>query len=437
MRVLVTSRESLRLTAEHEFPLSPLALPDLRSALSAPELAHVGAVALFVQRARAIRPDFLLNAANAPAVSEICARLDGLPLGIELAAARIKLLPPGAILARLAATPLELLSGGARDLPARQQTLRNAIGWSYDLLDPAEQRLFRRLGVFSGGCTLEAAAQLCHLPGDVPMDVFSRVTSLTNKSLLLPWSQPDGERDAFTLGEIGRGHSVQHRRADDWRSSKIVDHEPRLAMLETIREFAREQLTLHGELEPAERAHGAYYLAFAERAAPELTGPDQVMWLERLAHERDNLRSALRRALHERDNLRLSAALWRFWFARGDFSEGRRWLEAALALGGETVPGARMLCLNGLAVLAINQGDYARVEAWCTESLQLARQGAGGRPAPSAGFAEGIVVRTAMQQAGNLLLADRAREAEALSTLANSLFGRAIMGAPAGYTSRA
>jgi predicted ATPase/DNA-binding CsgD family transcriptional regulator len=344
VKIVVTSRESLRLSIEHEFPLSPLSLPDT-PALDAATLAQYSAIELFVRRAQAVKPDFQLTAANAATVTEICARLDGLPLGIELAAARIKVLPPQAMLQRLTQTPLQLLADGARDWPARQQTLRRAIDWSYALLDETEQRCFRRLGVFVGGCTLEAAEYVSHWLDDAPHDVLSLVTSLVNKSLLRQEAQADGDA--------------------------------RLLMLETIRAYACDQLAQSGEMEQTQRAHCDYYLALAEHAEPQLLGADQSVWLARLAREQDNLRVVLQQAItqHEAETaVRLSGALWRFWFARGHFSEGRRWLDGALSIQGVVSAAARAKALCGSCFLATHQDDYAHAEMLGDEGLQLARQ---------------------------------------------------------------
>jgi predicted ATPase len=226
---------------------------------------------------------------------------DGLPLAIELAAARTKLFPPAALLARLEKR-LALLSGGARDLLARHQTLRSTIDWSYDLLNPDEQRLFTRLGVFVGSCTLEAVEAVCKAENDLAAQVLDLITSLVNKSLLLHEDQQDGE--------------------------------PRFSLLETIREYALERLAVSGAEELLRDQHAAYYLALAEQAEPELTGARQAEWLNTLEREHDNMRTALRwvieRGLGE-TSIRLTAALWRFWYIRGHVSEGRRWLERVLA----------------------------------------------------------------------------------------------------------
>ena len=339
LRMLVTSREALRLRGEQEFPLSPLALPDQPSV---ERLMQYPSIALFVQRAQAIQPEFKLTTDNATLVAEICARLDGLPLAIELAAARIKLLPPQAMLARLRESSLGLLTRGAHDLPARQQTLRSAIQWSYDLLNAHEQRTFRSLSVFVGGCTLQAALTAIEPPASLDM-----LDSLVNKSLL--------------------------------RQSE-TDNEPRLTMLETIREFGLEELSHTHELEAARRAHANYYLSFAERAETHLTGADQKAWLKRLEHEQDNLRAALQWTIEQHEGefaQRMAGALQPFWLRRGHWSEGRRWLEESLAINSGMAAVRdqfiRAKALYGAGMLARFQGDFARARILCEQSLALYR----------------------------------------------------------------
>src|SRR5215216_6020701 len=264
LKILATSRTPLRLYGEHEFPVPPLSLPDPSSLATLESLTQYGAVRLFVERAKAVKPDFSLTQANAPAVTEICARLDGLPLAIELAAARIKLLPPQAMLSRLGSR-LKLLTGGARDLPRRQRTLRATIEWSYELLDEGEKTLFARLAVFSGGSNLEGIEAVCDPQGDLPSDALEGVSSLLDKSLLRQ--------------EEGQGA------------------EPRLMMLETIREFALEKFEESDDTETIKRAHAEYFLALAEHAEPKLWGQEDAAWLDRLEREHDNMRAALSRAL--------------------------------------------------------------------------------------------------------------------------------------------
>jgi predicted ATPase/class 3 adenylate cyclase len=343
LKVLATSRIPLRLYGEHEYSVPPLALPDPERPPPVERLTHYEAVRLFVERAQAAKADFSVTNENAPAVAEICHRLDGLPLAIELAAARIKLLTPQAMLARLG-NRLKLLTGGARDLPERQRTLRSAIEWSYGLLDGGEKVLFARLAVFSGGCTLEAVEAICDAEGDLPVEVLDGVESLVDKSLL--------------------------------RQKEGVGGEPRLVMLETIHEYAREKLEDNGEVETIKRAHAYYFLTLAEEAAPKLTTAEQEAWLERLETEHDNLRAALSRSLGRNDAdlaLRLGGALWRFWFVRGYLSEGLRWLEEVLDLGGG-VTALRAEVLNGAGDLVWSQGNYVRAKELYEESLALSRQ---------------------------------------------------------------
>ena len=336
---LVTSRIALHLSGEHELAVPPLALPAPRAA--APEaLAAYPAVALFVARAQAVRADFALTPENAPVVAEICARLDGLPLAIELAAAWARLLTPSALLARLSgAQPLHMLAGGARDLPARQQTLRNAIAWSYDLLGPAEQRLFRALGACVGGCTLETAEALAaDLP---PAEVLPALAALVGGSLL------------------------QHANADGGG---------RVLMLETIREYALELLERAGELPATRQRHAAVFLALAEAARAHLLDEQQEQWLERLEAEHDNLRAALAWCRAPGGDLalgmRLAEALWEFWLMRGHVGEGRATI-AALLERDPAANAARARLLNGAGRLAWAQNDWREASALLEESQRL------------------------------------------------------------------
>jgi predicted ATPase/class 3 adenylate cyclase len=384
LKVLVTSREVLRLQAEQEYPVPPLGLPAIpaaRATVDVGALSQAPAVALFVERARAARPDFRLSPANARAVAEICARLDGLPLAIELAAARIRLLSPEALLARLSGR-LQLLTGGARDLPARQQTLRSTIAWSEDLLTPAERTLFRRLAVFAGGWTLSAAESVAPAAGELEGDILEGLASLVDKSLV--------------------------RRQDD------LESEPRFALLETIRAYGQEQLEASGEAEALRRAHAAYYFQLAEQAEPELTGAEQATWLARLEREHDNLRAALgwtRERGEGELGLRLAVAIWRFWYTHGYLSEGRDWLEVLLLLAPDPSPGEspapegnqdqeqreqalralRARGLYGAATLANTQNDVERAEALFEQSLALGRDAGDRSVAASALNALGIM----------------------------------------------
>jgi predicted ATPase/serine/threonine protein kinase len=345
LKVLATSRAALHVYGEHEFPVGPLALPDPRSLPSLDALVQYPGIALLIQRARAVKPDFEITRENAAAVLEVCARLDGLPLAIELAAARLKFLSPSAIRTRLASR-LRLLTGGARDLPVRQQTLRGAIDWSYDLLNTAEQKLFRRLSVFVAGCTLEAAEAVCDTKSDLGMDLLEGMASLVDKSL---------------VQQVGEGEG-----------------ESRFVMLETIREYGLERLAASGEEGLTKRSHAAYFLVLAEEGAAEVSDADRPGWLNRLEIEHDNLRAALD-YLTESGNaewgLRLGAALFRFWEAREYFAEGRDRLQRMLNLAGAAAPTrARARVAFAAGVLAAEQGDYASSRALHEESLEIARK---------------------------------------------------------------
>jgi predicted ATPase/DNA-binding CsgD family transcriptional regulator len=354
LKILVTSRAVLHIRGEHEFPVPPLALPDLTHLPGSEALSQYAAVALFLQCVQAASPDFQVTPANTQTIAEICVRLDGLPLAIELAAARSKLLSPQALLTRLGHR-LQVLTSGARDAPVRQQTLRNTLAWSYDLLAVEEQRLFRRLSVFAGGCTLEAVEGLSTALGELPADVLDGVASLMDKSLL--------------------------------RQVEQEGQEPRLLMLETIREYGLEVLASAGEMESTRRAHAAYYLRLSEDAELELGGPQQTVWLERLEREHDNLRAALQWSLvqaeeegaredgHSREiALRLGGALRVFWVVHGHISEGRHFLERALAAIEGSEASVRAKALNVAGHLAIIQSDYERAEPLCKESLALYRE---------------------------------------------------------------
>lgn len=344
VKLLVTSRSVLRLMAEYTYDVRPLALPESAN-MDVNALAQVDSIVLFLRRARAAKPAFQMTDENAAIIAAICLRLDGLPLAIELAAARVRLLPPAALLSHLDGahghTPLRLLTGGARDLPARQQTLRATIDWSYQLLEPDEQQLFADLSVFSGGCTYDAVEAIAG-GADASGDVLDGLTSLADKSLI----------------------------------RQENDDDPRFVMLETIREYAAERLTQSGREDQARSLHADFYIALAERADPEMRGPDQAAWLRVLEAEHDNFRGVLRWSLERKDSanaMRLGAALWRFWWTQGHFTEGRRWLEAMLAL--PAAPAAsRARALSGAGNLAWSQGDYARAMHLHEESLALRRE---------------------------------------------------------------
>jgi predicted ATPase/DNA-binding CsgD family transcriptional regulator len=347
LHIVVTSRTPLRLRAESLFPVAPLALPDL-SRLPEPELlARIAAVALFLQRAQAIRPDLQLLPANARAIAEICVRLDGLPLAIELAAARLSILSPQDLLDRLSSR-LGLLTRGAWDLPERQQTLRKTLQWSYSLLSAEERQLFRCLSVFVGGCTMKGIEVLwarLHGEDQGREQVLDGVASLIEKSLL-------------------------HR-------TELEGQEPRFRMLETIREYGLETLAACQELEAAQRAHAACYLALVEEAQGRLQGKEHGVWVQRLTQEHDNLRAALRWLLEQGEDreaaLRMCSGLDVFWVVRGDLLEGWTFLEQALAQSQEAAPAVRTRALLAGVVIAMQAGDLACGEALCQEYLRVCR----------------------------------------------------------------
>ncbi len=349
LKVLVTSRSVLRLSGEHTFPVPPLTVPDPRRLAATgddlvPTLAGYDSVRLFTARAAAARPDFALTIENAWAVAQICHRLDGLPLAIELAAARVKVLSPPALLARLE-HPLPLLTGGPRDLPARQQTLRSTIAWSHDLLAAPDQCLCRRLAVFAGGCTLAAAEAVCNVGGELGGDVLDGLASLVDNSLL--------------------------------RQATPADGEPRFVMLATVREYALERLEASGEAQTIRRRHAHLLLRLAEEAEPHLKGAARGRWVARLETEYDNLRTALSWLLtagEAETSVRLAAALVPFWSERGHLSEGRDWLQRTLAAGGPGLPASlRAKALSGAGMLAMLQSDAPAARALLEESLTLWR----------------------------------------------------------------
>ena len=327
LKILVTSRASLRIYGEQDFPVVPLA-PN-------------SAVELFAQRAAAVWPDFAMTPENAPAIQEICLRLDGLPLAIELAAARSKVLTPSAMLDRLQSR-LQLLTGGALDLPERQQTLRKTIDWSHDLLKEPERRLFRRLSVFVGGCTFEAAEAVSDTNRDLGMDLLEGLSSLVDKNLVQRVDRAEGET--------------------------------RFAMLEMIREYALECLAESGEQASTRRAHAAYCLILAEEGNPEVSAVDRARWLAQCDAEIDNFRSALDCLFEERDldwGLRLCIGLFRFWDMRGHLSEGRTRLETVLQLAGSGHAKKRGRVLHFLGALTTAQGDFPAAEYCLERSLRL------------------------------------------------------------------
>jgi predicted ATPase len=386
VQVLATSRAALRVAGEHEFPVPPLAVPPL--AVPPPNLTvsttpdpavfdRFSAVQLFVERARAVQPSFALTAANGQVVASICARLDGLPLAIELAAARIRLFSPQALLARLDHR-LKVLMGGPRERDPRQQTLRNTIEWSYELLSGGEKQLLRRMAVFQGGRTLQALEAVCNYDGQLQVDVVDEVESLIGQSLLQKREGSDGE--------------------------------PRFWMLETIHEYAWEKLRESGEAEALQREHALYFMRLAEEAEPHLRGPEQREWMDRLGDDYDNIRAALRWASEQaqpeaepgaevelRDNeagevgLRIAGAISRFWLLRGLLTEGRQHLQKLLSIS--TIPAmvaskatapehsastppvirSRVKALNAAGDLASRQGDYTSAQSQWEAALVLGR----------------------------------------------------------------
>jgi predicted ATPase/DNA-binding SARP family transcriptional activator len=337
LKLLVTSRALLRLGAEHQYSVPPLDLPDSERPADARDLAGLSAVALFVERARALSPTFELSEDNADAVADICLRLDGLPLALELAAARVRLLSPPELLARLEQR-LPLLTGGVREAPPRHQTLRATIDWSYDLLRAAEQTLFARLACFAGGCTLEAAEQVCGASLD-------DLGSLVDKSLL--------RERMSALGET------------------------RFEMLATVREYALGRLDGSGDGDGLRCRHAEYFVALAEHAEPEILRADQTKWLERLNADRDNFRAALEWLIRIGDGekaLRLIASLRRAWVAQGYLAETRRWLETALAAAVGAAAEVRAKAVYGLGRVSLAQGDYDEAHAYLQEAVALSRE---------------------------------------------------------------
>jgi predicted ATPase/DNA-binding CsgD family transcriptional regulator len=344
VKALVSSRAALRVSGEHELPVLPLALPPASTAgRSVSELAKIPTIQLWCQRVAAIDPSWSLTPENASTVVEICRRLDGLPLAIELAAARVRILSPSVLLNRLSHR-LAVLTEGPRDLPARQQTLRAAINWSYELLQPAEQKIFRRLAVFHGGFCLDGAVAI----GDMEQDLTDDIETV--------------------LGALIDHHLVVRHDA--------LDSEPRMGMLETIREFAQDRLAASGELEQARGAHAAYFAQLAETAEPVLNSGKRQVWLRRFDIEQANVRAALEWAL-ERDaappGFRTLGALWLWcWLT---FHEARRWVEQLRARSTAAAPDiARAKALNTAAILAWGDGDTAAAHALATEAIGLCRE---------------------------------------------------------------
>jgi predicted ATPase/DNA-binding CsgD family transcriptional regulator len=347
LKLLVTSRALLHVGGEYEFPIPPLQVPDLRDLPADEDLSQVAAVALYLQRTQAVLPGFQLTGENAHAIAELCTRLEGVPLAIELAAARSKLLPPQALLGRLEPR-FQVLTGGRRDAPPRQQTLHKTLSWTYDVLSPEEQTLFRRLSVFVGGCSLHAAEAMAAALGGMTISVLDGVASLLDKSLLRP---PTTKQEA-----------------------------PRLSPFEMMRGYGLEQLAASGEFEQACDAHAAYYLALAEEVESILLVADQVVWQERLEPEQGNLRAALWWLLEHREGeaaLRLVVALRQFWVLADAVSEGRIALEQALEVCDESQPAVslavRAKALYAAGWLAYWQHDPVQATPLLEVSLELYR----------------------------------------------------------------
>jgi predicted ATPase len=374
LKLLVTSREPLRVREEQVVPLQPLALPEPTQVPDLAQLSEIPSVALFVERAREANPTFALTPDNAATIAELCQRLDGLPLALELAAARLTLLTPSALLARLERR-LPLLSRGARDLPQRQQTLRNTIAWSYDLLEAGEQQLFRRLSVFVGGFTQEAVQAVC----------FPHATDAS--------SSAQGDEEGAALEQLAQLLDKSLVQAQQGTTSG----EPRFGMLETIREYAQEQLAASGEEAAVQERHTQYFLQLAEEAELHLYRPARrESWLERLEPEDANLRVALAWCEARQDRLetglRLVGALAWYWYLRGSLQEGRTWLQALLAhsdsLDRSVVRG---LALAGAGLLAFFEGDFAAAAPQEEEALSIAHKVADKRLIAYAGWILGML----------------------------------------------
>ena len=359
LKLLVTSRAMLHVQAEHIFEVSPLALPNPAALPDLETLSHYAAIALFVQRAQAVQPDFRLTIANAPTIAKICIRLDGIPLAIELAAARIRRFPPQSLLKQME-QGLAVLAGGAHDMPTRQQTLHGAIAWSYNLLSSEEQRVFRRIAVFVNGATGEAAGSVCTAAGALEGSVLEALETLVDKSML------QRQDDAGSAGGI------------------------RFWLLQTLREYGLECLADAGEMEATRAAHAAYYLSWVEQAVPLLSGAEQADWLDRLGREYENVRAALEwllagthathathgtqvETVRAEQTLRLCIALAGFWEIRGYFSEGLAFLERALAASDGVSPAIRAQALYDAGFLALMLDDNERAGGFLRESQVLFR----------------------------------------------------------------
>ncbi len=375
LKIVVTSRVKLNLRFEYEYTLGPLQIP-ADDKLSAKELSEYSAIALFVQRAKAVKADFVLNDGNCESVAAVCRRLDGLPLAIELAAVQVKMLAPKAIQKRLE-TDLHILASGASDLPERQRTMLGAIAWSYDLLEEDEKQLFDRVYVFRGGFTLDSAEMVCNADG--VLDVFNCVSALVDKSLLVQREQFDGE--------------------------------PRLKMLQVVREFAREKLTQRNEENEIRRRHAEYFADLAQKAEIGFRGEKSSEWLETIEIEHDNYRAALEwTLLHESETaLRITGALPEFWFRRGHLAEGNKWARRAIDAGGDSAdPKIRARALIGIGGLTWRQGDLIEAEKFYLGAVKLSRE-----------IPDGVLIATSLSGLGTVNML-QGHNAEAQSFLEES-----------------
>ncbi|HEX2915505.1 MAG TPA: tetratricopeptide repeat protein [Chloroflexia bacterium] len=356
LKILVSSRTILKIYGEQEFPVSTLALPDIQNLPVLSQLANYSAIRLFTERAKVANSSFRITESNAYVVAQICERLDGLPLAIELAAARMHMYQPESVLASLDHR-LRLVMGGIESLPNRHQTLRAAIEWSYNLLEESEKILFARLGIFAGGCNSEVAEAICNADEDSDLDVLDGLTSLLDKSML---------RLATINGE----------------------NEPRFRMLETIREYALQKLEEKGELAQLQTQYANYFLALAREAEPKLTGPEQKEWFNRLEQEHSNYRAVIEWALKQPDEmsalpLEIGGSIWRFWMGRGYFCESLSWLERALLQtegnlyqehSSTVSPAVLARAYNAAGILTRETGDFERAKGFLELSLKLQRQ---------------------------------------------------------------
>ena len=403
LTILITSRSSLRIRCERQYPVKPLKYPAIRyEELSIKDLLDYPAIALFIERARAINPEFSLTSANGPAIMNICKRLDGLPLGIELVAAQTRIFPPEILTQRLS-DQIILHTDGLRDIPARQRTLYNAIEWSYALLPQAEQTLFARLSVFKDGWTLEAVDYiLSSTSSDVQYDSLGLLLTLINSSLIVEQKESD---------------------------------EPRFALLETIQAFARTKLVDVEEEMWVRQRHAEYYLSLAETAEPQLRTSDQLIWLERLDLERANFLLALEWFIQEVQDvevgLRMVGSLWRYWDFRGYWSEGISWLTKTLHMDGDTSQLHRARALTGAGALTWEQGDLRTAKRLLEESVSIYRK-YGSRHDGNHGLALSALGMVAAYQTDVDAVFEAAEEALSISTNNNDLWGKALALCPLG-----